>query len=74
MIAIIGMFPQRGDDPHSWSIYFIYASAVPVFIVVVVGLILAPLGSRLAPLGIGMVVGAVASPLLWLVSGSAYHS
>jgi len=73
-IVIVGMLPQRGDDLDLWSRYFIYASAVPVFIVVAVGLTLAPLGSRHAPLGIGMVVGAVASPLLWLVSGSALHS
>lgn len=72
LIAIVGMFPQSGDDLDLWSMYFVYVSAVPVFIIVVIGLILAPLGSHLGPLGIGLVVGAVASPLLWLVSGSAY--
>ncbi|MEU9824820.1 hypothetical protein [Micromonospora chersina] len=74
LIAILGISPQRGDDPDQWSLYLIFVSAVPVFVMVIVGLVLAPLGGRLAPLGIGLVVGAVASPLLWLVAGSAQHS
>ncbi|MFJ8582743.1 hypothetical protein [Micromonospora sp. NPDC093277] len=72
-IAIAGMFPRRGDDLHVWSMFFIYTSAVPVFVLVLVGLLLAPHGSRPAPVGIGMVVGAVASPLLWLAGGAALH-
>lgn len=73
LVALVGMFPRRGDHLHLWSMYFIYLSAVPVFVIVVVGLILAPVRSRLGPAGIGLVVGAVASPLLWLWGGSAYH-
>lgn len=69
-IAIVGMVPRSGDDLDLWSVYFVVVSAVPVFVTVVIGLILASQRSRLAPLGGGLVAGALVSPLLWLVSGS----
>lgn len=69
-IAIVGMVPRSGDDLDLWSMYFVVVSAVPVFVTVVIGLILASQRSRLAPLGGGLVAGALVSPLLWLVSGS----
>jgi hypothetical protein len=66
LILILGMAPRRGDDPTLWSMYFIYASAVPVFLIVVIGLILAPQRSPLGSIGVGLVCGAVASPVVWL--------
>ncbi|MFC4110853.1 hypothetical protein [Micromonospora zhanjiangensis] len=57
-----------------WFSWFIWASTVPVFVLVVVGAVLAPLRSRLGPLGIGLVVGAVASPLLWTVGASIHRN
>ena len=73
-IAIVGLFPQPSDDLNLWSTHFVYVSTVPIFITVIIGLFLAALRSGLAPLGIGLVAGAFASPLLWLAGGSAYHS
>ncbi|MGW0432873.1 hypothetical protein ACWDV4_10050 [Micromonospora sp. NPDC003197] len=69
-IMLVGMFPQSGDDLKLWSTYFVYVSALSGFVTVVIGLILASRRSRLAPFGIGLVAGALVSPLLWLVAVS----
>jgi hypothetical protein len=66
LIVVVGMAPRSGDDPGQWSMYFVFVSAVPVFVMVVVGLLLAPANSRLGSVGVGLVLGALASPALWL--------
>ena len=68
LITVTGMLPQPGDDLKLWSTYFVYVSAVPVFVIVVIGLILAPSRSRLGAAGMGLVLGAVAAPPLWLLA------
>jgi hypothetical protein len=73
-IVLVGMSPQPDDNLNLWSTYFVYVSAVPVLVTVAIGLILASRRSRLALLGIGLVAGAIASPLLWLVHGSTQYS
>lgn len=71
LFVIVGMLPPSpGDDPNLWATHLVYASSLPVFVIVMMGLVLAPMGPRVAPLGGGLVVGAVASPLLWLAIGT----
>lgn len=66
LILIVGLTPRSGDDPNLWSMHVVFVSAVPVFVMVVIGLLLAPESSRLGSVGVGLVLGAVASPTLWL--------
>jgi hypothetical protein len=70
VISVTGLVPSAFDNLNLWAIWFLYASAVPVFVVVVVGLVLAPRRSRLGAVGKGLVFGAIASPFLWLVCAS----
>lgn len=73
LVAITGLYPRHGDIFIQWFTWFVIASALPLFALVVIGGILAPLRSRLGPLGIGMMLGAVASPPLWAAAASAYR-
>ena len=66
LILIVGLTPRSGDDRNLWSTYFLLVSAVPVFVIVAIGLVLAPERSRLGSVGVGLVLGALASPTLWL--------
>ncbi|MCG5435237.1 hypothetical protein [Micromonospora foliorum] len=70
LIVVVGLIPRGSDDLAMWSFSFLFASAIPVSVVALVGLLLAPNCSSVGWAGRGAVVGVVTSPLLWLLGVS----
>jgi hypothetical protein len=66
LVTVAGLAPTSRDDLDLWSLWFIYFSAPPVFAITIVGLVLAPSRSDVGTIGKGLILGAIASPLLWL--------